>query len=237
MRNQRKVAALVVVALAALIATGGLVASNMGFKLNYLLLDATDAGSNSGTQSIGLPYNRQVGIDDASELFRDIGLTISTCGKNPCNCLDNLQRYDTATDNNQPYACATLDFALTPGEGLLVKTLNTLGGDYIVVGSHNPALTINLVSALNAGSNSGTGRYTHPYHGVSALASELISEMGGCGFVDRIANIQKFDPASDNHQPYTCGLTDYAIEPGQAYLVKTGTGAPASGIDFVPAHY
>ncbi len=237
MRNQRRMAALMVVALAALIATGGLVASNMGFKLNYTLLDSTDGGSQSGTQSIGLPYNRQVGIDMASHLFRDIGTTVSTCGLNPCNCLDNIQRYDTATDQNAPYACGFGDFPLAAGEGLLVKTITGNGGDYIVVGSHNPALTINLVSALNAGSLSGTERYTHPYHAVSSKASELTAELGGCRLAQAVASIQRYDSATDNNQPYTCGLTDYPIEPGQSYLVKTGTGAPATGIDFVPAHY
>ena len=48
MTNQRRMAALMVVALAVLIATGGLVASNMGFKLNYPLLDGGDPGSASG---------------------------------------------------------------------------------------------------------------------------------------------------------------------------------------------
>jgi hypothetical protein len=233
-------AALVVVALVAVIVTGGLVASNMGFKLNYPLLDQTNPLSKTGTQSIGLPYNRQVGIDKAADLFRDIGLTISTCGLNPCNCMSNIQRYDTATDNNSPYACGSANnFDLTPGEGLLVKTKAGFPGNYIVVGSHNPALTINLVSALDAGSALGIERYTHPYHAVSAFASELIVEMGGCTtFGKKVSNIQRYDTLTDNNQPYACGsATDISLEAGQSYLVKTGTGAPASGIDFVPAHY
>ena len=67
MRNKRRVVAISVVALAALIMAGGLVASNMGFKLAYELV-AGDAGvtSASGQNSLGLPYNRQVGIDLAS---------------------------------------------------------------------------------------------------------------------------------------------------------------------------
>ena len=233
MRNQRRMAALLVVALVAIIATGGLVASNMGFKLNYPLLDATNGSSQSGTQTIGLPYNRQVGIDDASDLFRDIGTTISTCGANACNCLDNLQRYDSATDGNAPYACGFPDFTLTPGEGLLVKTKTGIGGDYIVVGSHNPALTINL-PAPGGGSNSGTTRYTHPYHAVSATAAELMTELGGCNF---ISNVQRYDGASDGNAPYACGFPDYPLVAGQAYLVQTKPATAPGGVSFVPAHY
>ncbi len=84
MRNKR-VAAVVVIAMAAIVAAGGLMASNMGFKLNYPLV-ASGAGSNSGTTTIGLPYNRQVGIDTASQLLADIVLSgpnaIARC--HPC---------------------------------------------------------------------------------------------------------------------------------------------------------
>ena len=224
---------MLVVALVAIIATGGLVASNMGFKLNYPLIDTDTPGTNSGTQSIGLPYNRQVGIDDASDLFRDIGTTISTCNLNACNCMGNIQRDETATDSNAPYACGLPDFALTPGEGLLVKTTAGNGGDYIVVGSHNPALTINLV-APGPGSNSGTSRYTHPYHAVSASAGQLATELGGCNFV---ATIQRYETATDSNTPYACGLPDYPLVAGQSYLVQTKAATAPGGISFVPAHY
>jgi hypothetical protein len=226
-------AALLVVAMVAIIVTGGLVASNMGFKLNYPLLDSTDPLSQSGTQSIGLPYNRQVGIDNASDLFRDIGLTIATCGATACPCLDNIQRFDTASDSNAPYACGLPDFGLNPGEGLLVKTKSGVSGDYIVVGSHNPALSINL-PAPGGGSQSGTSRYTHPYHAVSANASELLTELGGCNFV---ASIQRFDTATDSNAPYACGFPDIPLAAGQSYLVVTKSSTAPGGIDFVPAHY
>ena len=151
--------------------------------------------------------------------------------------MNNLQSYDTSVDSNTPYACGTPDFALAPGEGLLVQTKTGNGGDYIIVGSHNPALTINLESSANAGSNSGTERYTHPYHAVSALASELTAELGGCRLAQAVANIQAYDGSVDSNIPYTCGLPDFAIEAGQSYLVQTGTGIGIGGLDFVPAHY
>jgi hypothetical protein len=176
----------------------------------------------------------------ASHLFRDIGLTISTCGANPCNCLGNIQRYDTLTDQNAPYACGGTDFGLEPGAGLLVQAKTGVSGDYIVVGSHNPALTINLSAAEVGVSNSGTERYTHPYHAVSAKVSELTAEMGGCRLAQAVASIQEYDSTTDQNAPYTCGTLggDYDLDPGQSYLVVTGTGISApAGLDFVPAHY
>jgi hypothetical protein len=124
---------------------------------------------------------------------------------------------------------------LSPGEGLLVKVKSGKGGDYIVVGSHNPALTIDL-PAPGGGSNSGTVRYTHPYHAVSATAAEFMTELGGCNF---IANIQRYDGASDGNAPYACGLlnSNFPLVAGQAYLVQTKSTTAPGGVSFVPAHY
>ena len=71
MKKRTIVLALIVVV--AVVAAGGLFASNMGFKLNYSLLDSSDAGSNSGTSILALPFNRQTGVDMASQLQTDIG--------------------------------------------------------------------------------------------------------------------------------------------------------------------
>ena len=112
MTNKRRVTALVAIACAVIIAAGGLMASNMGFKLNYPLQGPSVGVSNSGTQTIGLPYNRQVGIDFASELRNDILAAGFTSVQ--------LQKYDPPTDQNSPYP-GGVDFALVPGEAYLVK--------------------------------------------------------------------------------------------------------------------
>jgi hypothetical protein len=242
MTKQRKIAALTVVALAVVIATGGLVASNMGFKLNYPLLDSDNLGSESGNQTLGLPYNRQVGIDSASGLFRDIGTTISNCGA-PCNCVSTISRYDTATDVLFAYSCNGFDYALEPGTGLLIKVLQGKGGDYIVVGSHNPATVINIACPGNAAAPltccgsancSGNERYVHPYHAVSATAAELMTELGGFNFV---STISRYDTGSDILIAYSANGFDYPLVAGQSYLIKTLTSTQPNGIEFTPAHY
>ena len=49
----------VAVAAAALLVAGGLFASNMGFKLNYVMDGPADNGSASGTQALALPFNQR----------------------------------------------------------------------------------------------------------------------------------------------------------------------------------
>jgi hypothetical protein len=109
MTKKRSLTVLVVVLTSAVILTGGLMASNMGFKLNRALLAGTDPGSKSGTQTIGLPYNRQVGIDTAQQLFTDIGDA------------QNIQKFLGATDTFQTYGKGDTDFDITPGEAYFVK--------------------------------------------------------------------------------------------------------------------
>ena len=110
MTNKRRVTALVAIACAVIIATGGLVASNMGFKLNYPLTAATTGVSKSGTQTIGLPYNKQVNVDYASQLLADI----VTGGVSAVK----LEKYNPVNDQNDPYPPG--DFTLVPGESYLV---------------------------------------------------------------------------------------------------------------------
>jgi hypothetical protein len=213
MTNKRRVTAVVVIAAAAIIVAGGLMASNMGFKLNYPLQAAQVGVSNSGFQSIGLPYNRQVGIDTASELLNDIvagGVSV-----------DSVQKYDILSDQNIPYPFT--DFPLAPGEGYLVKAAST--GSYIIVGSHDPGFNVQLQAAAVGISNSGFQRYAHPYHGVSATASELLDELA-----PDATSIQKYDILTDQNIPYP--FTDFPLVPGEAYLVQV-----SGNKTFVPAHY
>ena len=77
-------------AIVAVIIVGcAVVASNMGFKYNYTLLNSADAGSNSGTNVIALPYFRADGINLASELQNSVGFAD----------VANIQAFDRADDS------------------------------------------------------------------------------------------------------------------------------------------
>jgi hypothetical protein len=213
MRNKRRVTALAVVAAAAIIAAGGLMASNMGFKLNYPLQASSPGVSASGFQTIGLPYNRQVGIDTASQLLADI----SAGGVNALQ----LQKFNPAVDTLDPYPGGA-DFTLTASEGYFLQVGTT--GSYIIVGSHDPGYSVTLQAASPGLSASGFQIYAHPYHGVSATASQFLTETGA-------GQIQKFNPVLDTLDPYPGGA-DFSLVPGEAYFVQTNATT-----SFVPAHY
>jgi hypothetical protein len=206
------------ITLAVVLVAGGLMASNMGFKLNYPL-KAGDLGvtSKSGTQTIALPYNRQVGIDTARDLFEDMAASGVV--------VQNIQRFDGATDATQLYFGGQPDFNLVAGEGYFVKVGNNK--DYIVVGSHDPSLSLTLLPGSDPGSKSGTQMYGHPYHAVSSKASELFAEL-----FPEIQNIQRFDRKTDATALYFGGQPDFNLVPGEGYLVKVG-----SSKTFTPEHY
>ena len=118
LNRKRALAATFVIAGLVVVMTGGLMASNMGFKLNRSLV-AAGGSSISGTNSLGLPFNRQVGIDNAAQLFADIGFFDT----------QNVQRFLPENDTYQLYSAVPMDgggnfandFALTPGEAYFIK--------------------------------------------------------------------------------------------------------------------
>lgn len=213
-----------VVALAVVLTAGGLMASNMGFKLNYTL-NAVQAGvSNSGTNSLALPDNRQSGLGTSKTLMDDIGFTNTA----------NVQKFLKASDGLQVYTgrkgTPGADFGLTSGEGVFVKMNTTV--NYIAVGSDNPALAYTL-NAVQAGvSNSGTNFYAFNYHQTAATSKQLMDDIGFAN----VANVQKFLKATDGLQVYTGRKgtpgADFALSPGEAYFVKMNTTA-----NYTPSHY
>ena len=208
---------MVVIVVAAVVLTGGLMASNMGFKLNYSL-QATQGGvSNSGFQSIGLPYNQQVGLLTAGDLLADITAGGATAA--------SLQKFNILSDQNDPYPGPAGNFPLVAAEGYLVGMLTT--GPYIIVGSHDPALAVSLQAAAVGISNSGFQRYTHPYHGTASTAGEFLGEIAPEG-----ASIQKFNILSDQNDPYPGPAGNFALVPGESYLVGV-----LGNKTFTPAHY
>ncbi len=70
-----------------------LVASNMGFKLNYALTQGGQPGSLTGVRTIALPDNRQAGMVNAKNLMDDIGFANVTSISKFLKATDTLQLY------------------------------------------------------------------------------------------------------------------------------------------------
>ncbi len=204
---------------ACFLVSGVLIATNMGFKFNYVL---NGPGSSfSGTNVIALPFHKQVGMVNAKDLIDDIfaaGGSVSQVGRF-VNSTDSFATYNGASGTA---------FALAKSEGLIV-TMNT-DTEYIMFGTHDPG---HVVSFNGPGSSqSGLNLYAPPYHTTSITAGELIDEINS-HVPDSAVSIQRFDNSADRFQTHD-GVSgyDFPIEPSRAYYVQV-----SQDVNFVPSHY
>jgi len=220
--SKRTFVGVMVVALAVVVMAGGLLASNMGFKLNYPLNQVTAGVSKSGTVTLALPDNRQTGLNTAKNLMDDIGLAN----------IASVQKFLKSTDGLQTYTGrkgSGADYGMVAGEGLFVKMNTTT--NYIVVGSDNPTLAYTLNAVLAGTSKSGTNFFAYNYHQTAATAKGLMDDVG----LANVASVQKFLKSTDGLQTYTGRKgsgADYALTPGEAYFVKMNTT-----VNYTPSHY
>jgi len=201
-----------IVGAVALLAVGALFASNMGFKINYQLLSGTNAGSANGTNSLALPYNAQTGITDAATLYNDIGSAV----------VNNIQMY--VESNNGIDVYPGVNFSITPGEGYFVNVGTDT--DYIVVGSHDPSLSISLEPGTDPNSANGTSFIAYPYHSTATTASQLYNEIGS----SIVNNIQTYVKSNNGIDVYP-GV-DFSLAPGEAYFVNMSAAKT-----WTPSHY
>ena len=123
-------------ALAAVLATGGLLASNMGFKVNRTLNGAGANGAAVGENHISLPFNPQLGMSNASDLLDDVE-------NGDTNLAINVQRFDPTADQRESWfggKIGGVNFSLVACESYFVTITAGLTTDYIIVGSHDPTV-------------------------------------------------------------------------------------------------
>ncbi len=220
--SKRTFVGVMVVALAVVVMAGGLLASNMGFKLNYTLTQLTAGVSKSGTNTLALPDNRQNALNTAKDLMNDIGFASTTSVAKFLKSSDTLYAYTGRIGSPAV-------FALTAGEGYFVKMKTTI--NYIVVGSDNPLLTTTLQQLTAGVSKTGTNFYAYNYHQTAATAKELMNDIGFAS----TTSVAKFLKSSDALYAYTGRLgspADFALVPGEAYYIKMKTT-----VNYTPSHY
>jgi len=217
------------VATAVALTGGALIASNMGFKLNYTLTQPLSGGTgDTGTSTIALPNFRQAGLNNAKDLMDDVGFANVTNVQKYLKATASLQVYTGRKNVGGPNA-----FSLQPGEGYFVKMNTTT--NYIVVGSHNPGQTYNLGQPLVGGTaDNGTNFFAYNYHQTAADAKALMDDIG---FVS-VTNVQKYLKATASLQVYTGrknvgGPNAFALTPGEAYYIKMNTTVNP----YSPSHY
>lgn len=246
--SKRTFIILMTFALAVVVATGGLIASNMGFKLNYQLNSAGsgvtsapggDGVSDSGTNTIALPYNVQAGLVNTGDLANDMGGFTATGGP-----VLEMQYFLQDNDGFNVYAGgkATLADNLGTGQGMRVRMSSDLA--YIVVGSHAPTASISLVAAGGAVatapggdgvSDSGTNEFAVPYHTTAANTGDLANDIGGFTATGGpVLEMQTFLRDTDGFNVYSGGKATLAdnIVPGTSIRIRMGTTTP-----YTPSHY
>lgn len=214
----------VLVALAVVLTAGTLVASNMGFKLNYSL-DQPGAIAKTGNNTLALPDNRQTGLNTAKNLMDDIGFASVT----------QVQRFVASSDNYASYTgrapqTPANNFNLNAGEAYVVKMKTSV--NYIVVGSDDPALSYTF-SGPGAVAKTGNNFYAYNYHQTAATAKQLMDDVGFAS----VTQIQRFVRSADNYASYTgrapqTPANNFNLTPGEGYVVKMKTTSVYS-----PSHY
>jgi hypothetical protein len=202
-------------------------ASNMGFKLNFLL-EGPDGGvtSNSGSNTLALPYNQQTSLTDAATLRLDINATVAASVISISKLVrssDTLLSYAGANPNN--------NFNLASGEAYFVQVNADV--PYISVGSHAPGLVIQLDASGDNGSASGTNFFSFPYHGIATDAASLRAEVNSFVPASVISISQLLRPLH-TLQTYAGANpnNNFALVPGKGYILQVNTSVP-----YVPGHF
>jgi len=214
------------VTFAVLLTAGTLVASNMGFKLNFTLNNPAVGVSKTGLNPVALPDNRQTGLGTAKQLIDDIGLA----------SVDNVQRFIKSTESYQLYTgrapvSTTQNFSLTAGEAYFVKMRTST--NYIIVGSDDPALSYTFTQPTVGVSKTGLNFYAFNYHQTAATARQLMDDIG----LASVDNVQRFIKSTESYQLYTgrapvSTTQNFSLTPGEGYFVKMRTTTV-----YTPSHY
>jgi len=209
----------------AVLAGGGvLLASNMGFKLNYQLIRQTAGVSATGANTLAIPFNPQVGIISSKTLMDDIGSA----------SVASVARYMRATNSYESYTgrvgTPNANFTLATGEGYLVVMSTTT--NYIVVGSHNPNASITLNRQQAGVSATGANLFSFPYHHTANTSKALMDDIGSAS----VASVARYIRATNSYESYTGRVgtpnANFTVALGEAYLIVMSTTT-----NYIPSHY
>jgi len=221
-------------AVCVLATAGGLLASNMGFKLNYQLTGpASVGGAGVGNQLFAIPYFRQTGIDNAANLLFDIGGGAVT----PVQSITKYNKIGNSliVYNGRMTSNPSVPFALAAGEGYGVIMNSNV--NYIVVGAHDPSLAVSLTGPVSVG-GAGVGNqfFAPPYNITAANAAQMLFDIGG-GVVTPVQSITKYNKIGNSLIVYNGRMTSnpsvpFVLAPGEAYGVIMNSNVP-----YIASHY
>ena len=241
----------VVLAVAAILAAGGVaVASNMGFKLNKPISQGpvASAGNENWTS---VPYNNPYG--STAGFCAQTGLKSSVItGLAQLTYIRPID--DIAVSCTCGGTCTAAQplpgsAAFLPGIGFRIKQPGTGSTSIIIVGSHNPTLSFNIIPFCNTRlasgicsaasvplSGQGITWLDIPYHTTAVTFKDLCTQMGLPSSALSTCTLSRVDAVTGASQNATCvssaaSLVNLVL--GES--VKVTCPAAVSGI--IPAHF
>lgn len=224
MRDRRHRASRFAVAcfgVALLVLAGGLLASNMGFKIHYQLYGPPSAQQES-LNWVALPYTPKPGMTTVRDLFEEIPDAL------------RIDRHVTSNDTFQVYSFGggvlpPNGWDLIPGEALIVRVASDQ--QIKLVGSHDPSVVVHLYGRDGPSSSLGENYIAPPYHTTAQTARELFAEIGGSIIqIERLRPDHTFDLY--NLGGGTLPPDGWNLVPGEGYKVKL-----AEDEVWFPTHY
>jgi hypothetical protein len=237
LRSSRLTVAVLAVAAVILVAGGIATASNMGFKLNRVIVKA--GTGQIGNNWISIPYNNpyanaqgfctQTGLPNQIAFPPQAGTVVTT--------LDPvLGTFSTGTCGTSSATALTL----IAGRGYQVRPPNITAtpASIIIVGSHNPTASVMVPKA-------GTGQigntwFAVPYHTTAVTAGDLCTSAGLSAAVvfppKAGATITRLNGATGSFQTGTCGTssaTALTLVLGEFVQIRE----PNLNVTFIPAHF
>lgn len=221
-----------VMAAVAIIAVVGSVAiaSNMGFKLNKAIVFFPTSTSQIGNNWTSIPYNNPYG--NVGAFCTQTGLISTGLTRTSIVVLNENTGVPTTVSCGSTAATSLI---LIPGKGLQIRQPNLAGAlsSIIIVGSHNPTLSITLPKAIGA---VGSYWFSVPYHTTAVSANDLCLSSGLTSTGLTRAQLVRMNAVTGLPTTVSCGSTAAAalsLVLGEFVQLREPFGPKT----FIPAHF
>jgi hypothetical protein len=228
--------AVVLVAMTMLVAGGVAIASNTGFKANLPLARTVTGGTNPevGNNYLSLPYfNPYI---NAAGLCTQTGLISTGLSATQIRRIDSNGVVNSAVCGTG--AANTL--AIVPGTAIIIRNVvqpiiaNT-PTNIIVVGSHNPTLSVTIPAGTTAVTNLW---FSVPFHTTAVTANDLCIQAGMTIGGLQAGQLQVINATTGTPTTVQCGsAAALALNLTLGQAARLRQTAVSGARTFVPAHF
>lgn len=192
-------------------------AALLATPVNNFLLYGPGTGvppSLSGTQVIGLPFQRAAGLSTAADLINDINAAAGA------SVVSTVGRFITLTDGVDAYTgAAGSNFSLTAPEGYFATVSSNLPFAYNPGGAHI-ANSVYTFDGPGATSLSGTHLYSVPCVNPPVDAAALINQLRSVCTPPDVTTVSQFRRDLNGLVAYTGAAgTNFTFVPGEAIFI------------------